>query len=40
MLVAPASGEKTRADLSEKVKDLRDRMRERSSREPKRVTGT
>jgi hypothetical protein len=41
MLVAPASGKKTRADLSEKVKDLRDRMRERSSRpEPHGATGT
>src|SRR5262249_46497630 len=41
MLIAPASGEKTRADISEKVKDFRDKVRERSSRqEPQAATGT
>ena len=41
MLIAPASGEKTRADISEKVKDFRDKARERSSRqEPQAATGT
>jgi len=41
MLIAPASGEKARADISEKVKDFRDKARERSSRqEPQAATGT
>jgi gas vesicle protein len=40
MLVAPASGEKTRADISEKVKDVRENVRERSSRKPQGASGT
>jgi hypothetical protein len=40
ILLAPASGKETRADLSEKVRDLRDKVRERSSREPQGATGT
>jgi YtxH-like protein len=41
MLVAPASGEKTRADISDKVKDFSDKVRERSARqEPQGATGT
>jgi len=41
MLVAPASGQKTRADISGKVKGFRDKVRARSSRhEPQGATGT
>jgi len=41
VLIAPASGEQTRADISEKVSDLRDKVRERSSRRgPQGATGT
>src|SRR6266705_5754109 len=32
LLLAPASGQKTRADISEKVKDVREKVRDRSSR--------
>jgi gas vesicle protein len=40
MLFAPASGQKTRADISEKVKDVREKVRDRSSREPQGAIGT
>src|SRR5437762_2338545 len=40
MLLAPASGQKTRADISEKVKDVREKVRDRSSRKPQGARGT
>jgi gas vesicle protein len=40
MLLAPASGQKTRADISGKVKDFRDKIRDRSSGEPQGASGT
>jgi YtxH-like protein len=40
VLLAPASGQKNRADISEKVKDFREKIRDRSSREPQGATGT
>ena len=40
MLVAPSSGEKTRADISEKVKDVREKVRDRSSKKPPGASGT
>ena len=38
VLIAPASGEETRADLADKVSDFEDRVRETA--EKKRATGT
>src|SRR5438094_5671618 len=40
MLLAPATGQKTRADISEKVKDVREKVRDRSSRKPQGASGT
>jgi YtxH-like protein len=40
MIVAPASGEKARADISEKVKDVREKVRDRPSRKPQGASGT
>jgi gas vesicle protein len=40
MLFAPASGQKTRADISEKVKNVREKIRSRSSSEPQGASGT
>ena len=40
MLFAPASGQKTRADISEKVKDVREKARDRPSRKPQGTSGT
>jgi hypothetical protein len=40
MLLAPASGQKTRADISEKVKDVREKVRDHSSRKPQGASGT
>jgi gas vesicle protein len=40
MLLAPATGQKTRADISEKVKDVREKVRNRSSRDPQGASGT
>ena len=40
MLFAPASGQKTRADVSEKVKDVREKIRVRSSKEPQGASAT
>src|SRR5262245_4065877 len=40
VLVSPAKGGKIRANISEKVKEFRDKVRDRSSREPKGATGT
>jgi gas vesicle protein len=40
MLVAPASGQKIRADISEKAKDFGEKIRARSSSEAKAASGT
>lgn len=40
MLLAPASGEETRTNLSERVHDVSDKVRSRFSSEPKPPTGT
>ena len=41
VLFAPASGGETRADVAEKLKDMRDKVSQPSSRqEPQRATGT
>jgi hypothetical protein len=40
MLFAPASGLKTRADISEKVKDVSEKIRVRSAREPEEASRT
>lgn len=40
MLLAPASGEETRTNLSEKVHNLGDRMRDRFTNEPRPASGT
>ena len=40
MLFAPASGLKTRADISEKVKDVREKIRVRPAREPQAASRT
>jgi YtxH-like protein len=40
MLLAPASGEETRSNLSEKVHNLGDRMRDRFTNEPRPASGT
>jgi hypothetical protein len=40
MLIAPASGEETRADITEKVSDFGDKVRERTGKQPQGVTGT
>jgi YtxH-like protein len=40
MLFAPASGQKTRADIPEKVKDVREKVRDRPSRKPQGASGT
>ena len=40
LLVAPASGEETRADITDKVSDLGDKVRERTGKKPKSATGT
>jgi gas vesicle protein len=39
LLLAPASGAETRRNISEKVQDLGERIRDRA-REPKAATGT
>jgi len=38
-LISPTKGEQIRADISEKVKEFRNKVRARSSREPKGATG-
>ena len=40
LLIAPASGEKTRADITDKVTDLGDKVREQARRKPPSATGT
>lgn len=40
MVFAPARGQKTRGDIAEKVRDFRDKVRSRSSGEPRGLTGT
>jgi hypothetical protein len=40
LLIAPASGEKTRADINDKVSDLGDKVRERTRKTREGTTGT
>ena len=40
LLIAPASGEETRADITTKVSDLGDNVRERTVKKPQGTTGT
>ena len=40
LLIAPASGEKTRADIADKVSDLGDKVREPAGKKPPSATGT
>jgi YtxH-like protein len=40
LLIAPASGEETRADISDKVSDFGDKVRERTAKKPLAATGT
>ena len=40
VLTSSAKGEQMRANISEKVKQFRDKVRDRASREPKGATGT
>jgi hypothetical protein len=40
LLIAPASGEETRADITAKVSDLGDRVGERTGKKPQGATGT
>jgi hypothetical protein len=40
LLIAPAGGEETRADIAEKVSDFGDKVRERAGKKPQTATGT
>ena len=40
LLIAPARGETTRANIAEKVSDFGDKVRERTARKPQGATGT
>jgi hypothetical protein len=40
LLIAPASGEETRAEITDKVSDLGDKVRKRSGEKPQGATGT
>jgi len=40
MLIAPTSGEETRAEITDKVSDFSDRVRDRSGKKPQSATGT
>jgi hypothetical protein len=40
LLIAPARGEKTRADIAEKVSGFSDKVRERTGKKPQSATGT
>ena len=40
LLIAPASGEETRADITDKVSDFGDKVRERPGKRPQGATGT
>ena len=40
LLIAPSSGEETRADITDKVSDFGDKVRERTGKKPQGATGT
>jgi hypothetical protein len=40
LLIAPASGEKTRADIADKASDFGDKVRQRAGKKPQAATGT
>ena len=40
LLIAPARGDETRADIAEKVADFGDKVRERTGKKPQSATGT
>jgi YtxH-like protein len=40
LLIAPASGEKTRADITDKVSNFSDKVREQAGKKPPSATGT
>ena len=40
VLIAPASGEETRAGITDKVSDFSDKVREHTSKKPQSATGT
>ena len=40
VLIAPASGEETRAGITDKVSDFSDKVRERTEKKPQGATGT
>ena len=40
LLIAPTSGEETRADIADKVSDFGDKVRERTGKKPQGATGT
>jgi gas vesicle protein len=40
LLVAPASGEETRSDITDKVSDFSDKARERTGKKPQSATRT
>jgi hypothetical protein len=40
LLIAPARGEETRADLAEKVSEFGDKVRQRTEKKPQNATGT
>jgi hypothetical protein len=40
LLIAPSTGEETRADIANKVSDFGDKVRERTGKKPQAATGT
>ena len=40
LLIAPTSGDETRADIADKVSDFGDKVRERTGKKPQAATGT
>ena len=40
VLIAPSSGEETRADITDKVSDFGDKVRQRTGKKPQDATGT
>ena len=40
VLIAPASGEETRSEITDKVSDFSDKVRERTEKKPQSATGT
>ncbi len=40
LLIAPASGEETRSEITDKVSDFSDKVRERAGKKPQGATGT